>query len=123
MPHCPFAMTGRLEYVTRALAFVFVHSVDVTPSKHLKTHQEPTKCPVPSCEQYCKDISKHCKDKHPEFARRTVHFCPHPYCKHSVGRGKGFPRLNNLKRHISSQHGGVGLDNIVSVTEDPYRLL
>lgn len=102
-PHCPFVTTGRLD-------------------KHIKTHQGPTKCPVPSCGQYCKDITKHCKDKHPGSVPRTLWFCPHPYCKHAR---KGTPRLDNLKRHINSRthhgHGGVGLEDIISVEEDPGR--
>ena len=72
-------------------------------SKHKKSHDHPEHCPHCSRGfETSKDVRRHIKDKH----TRTKDFhCPVTGCKYARGgRGGGFGRKDNWKRHLLKQH-------------------
>lgn len=83
-------------------------------NKHHKQHHPTFVCPVDQCHQlfrYNKDLVRHRNDKHPETVPGgpVRWFCPVPECKYSIGRGSGFPRPDNFRRHVRGQHPWIAL--------------
>ena len=81
-------------------------------SRHAWQHDLKHPCEVESCGlrfQCNKDLARHMKAKHPETIESlTLYYCPHVGCKHSVGRGNGNTRKDNMVRHIRTKHEGQG---------------
>jgi hypothetical protein len=50
------------------------------------------------------------KTVHPETVPGLrLFYCPVATCKHAVGKGKGWPRADNYRRHVKTQHPEIGL--------------
>ncbi|WQF77304.1 Putative Zinc finger C2H2-type [Colletotrichum destructivum] len=74
-------------------------------------HLRPFKCGVGDCAKgfyLNKDCVRHRKAKHPETVGNiTRYFCPYSGCKHAEGKGHGWLRKDNWRRHVNTQHRGL----------------
>jgi len=77
-------------------------------NKHQKRHDRPFKCAIRRCPrafQYRKDLNRHRAARHRETVQDLVLlYCGRPGCKFSIEHGPGSSRIDNLRRHIRTQH-------------------
>ncbi|KAI0156844.1 hypothetical protein GGR57DRAFT_462487 [Xylariaceae sp. FL1272] len=81
-------------------AFDQVHKLN----DHKRYHQKSHECHHPGCGKkfYTKThLDRHTNEEHGKGQRRF--HCPELSCAYAVG-GKGFPRLDNWKRHVLRKH-------------------
>jgi len=80
---------------------------------HIKATHEPTfRCPNCPIKPFglSKDLDRHMKQVHPESVPGLRRFyCPVATCKHSVGKGKGWLRADNHRRHVKTKHPEIRL--------------
>jgi hypothetical protein len=86
------------------------HLLTPSPSRHKKSHTHPAHCPI--CNrgfETAKDVRRHQNDVH-ETKKR--YFCSVEGCKYARNGNEGeeekkggFPRKDNLKRHLRRRHG------------------
>jgi len=80
---------------------------------HIKaTHQPTFICPNCTTKPFGlkKDLDRHIKTLHPETVPGFHRFyCPVETCKHAVGKGKGWPRADNYRRHVRTKHPEIRL--------------
>jgi hypothetical protein len=78
---------------------------------HNKKHNPPFRCPVDTCAQpfrYRKDVERHLQDRHQNtnaVAQPRRFYCRYAECQHKY-RIHGVSRIDNLRRHLRSHHGG-----------------
>ncbi|CAG8971531.1 hypothetical protein HYALB_00005427 [Hymenoscyphus albidus] len=72
----------------------------------IATHVDPLQCHFECCMQkfrHKKDLDRHRRTEHESEDR---FYCPHSWCKYSIGGSKNFKRRDKLKDHMRTHNKG-----------------